>query len=46
MSEWDFVVASYGLTWATVATYAAYLWLRARRAEQALAEVRIEGGRP
>jgi hypothetical protein len=28
---WPYVIAAYGVTWATWAAYAAWLWLRGRR---------------
>ncbi len=37
MSEWTFVVAAYGLTWAVVIGYGAYLARRMRHARRAAA---------
>ena len=30
---WEFVIAAYGITWATFALYTLSLWARARREE-------------
>lgn len=43
MSEWSFVAAAFGLTWAVGIGYAIYLAARVRRARRALENV--EGGR-
>ncbi|HEX6939573.1 MAG TPA: hypothetical protein VF158_09180 [Longimicrobiales bacterium] len=36
MSEWGYVVAAYGLTWAVLAAYVLYLRGRIRRARRVL----------
>lgn len=46
MSEWNYVVAAYALTWVTLAGFAAYVWRRARRAERAYEVTVNSGGRP
>jgi hypothetical protein len=45
MSEWNFIVASYALTWVTLAAFAGYVWRRARRAERAFEVTDPTGGR-
>lgn len=37
VSEWNFVIAAYGLTWFVLATYAVYLMRRRAHAERTLA---------
>jgi hypothetical protein len=42
MSEWAFVIASFGLTWMVLAGYAAYLQGRVRRAEGAMRDAILQ----
>jgi hypothetical protein len=44
MSEWNYIIAAYTLSWVTVIGYAGYAWMRLRRSERALAEVESKGG--
>jgi heme exporter protein CcmD len=46
MSEWNFVVAAYALTWVTLAGFAVYVWRRARQAERSYEATDTRGGRP
>lgn len=42
MSEWNYIIASYALTWITLVGYSAYLHVRLRRAASTLAS-ELEG---
>ena len=45
MSEWNYIGASYALTWVTLAAFAVYVWRRARQAERAFEVTDSTGGR-
>ncbi len=45
MSEWNFIIAAYGVTWAVLAGYAVYLRRRAARVRDAWERASEEGGR-
>jgi hypothetical protein len=44
MSEWNFVIAAYGLTWFVLSTYAVYLLRRRTLAERTLTRETREDG--
>jgi CcmD family protein len=44
MSEWNFVIAAYGLTWFVLSTYVVYLMRRRTQAERALVRETREDG--
>jgi CcmD family protein len=44
MSEWNFIVAAYGLTWLVLAGYSIYLLKRHARARRSFEDARNEGG--
>ncbi|MBI4541286.1 MAG: hypothetical protein HY704_17425 [Gemmatimonadetes bacterium] len=46
MGEWSYVTAAYGLTWAVLLGYAAYVRARARRARALFesAQAAVRGG--
>jgi predicted MFS family arabinose efflux permease len=43
VSEWAYIGVAYGLTWAVLAAYAAYVVRRGRRAEAMLRELPPDG---
>ena len=45
MSEWNYIVAAYALTWVTLGGFATYVWLRARQAERMYERTDTTGGR-
>ncbi|MGH7507675.1 MAG: CcmD family protein [Longimicrobiales bacterium] len=44
MSEWNYIVAAYTLTWIVLAAYGIHVARRARRAERDFENMETEGG--